>query len=697
MAINPYDPCPCGSGKKFKWCCVTYWDKVEQSFAMQEKGQHEGSMKVMESLTREHPNVPQVWVYYANLLLTVDKSDLADQALEKALEVQPNFPMALMMRGMIRQTEGSTLGALMLYYKAAEHYPEEATHALADLWETIARNELNLNRTLACRAAMELACHYDPEDTEHRRRLEEFFGSKSKAPNFLKTRLDYRPTARPHGVQFTDRLNTAIATFESLTQQVPTDPAAWFNLAVARYRRCNDEGALEALDKSLELEFNDDHAEETALLREAFCTATTTLAQSDYVQHRGVFEIRDGNTFMQFLRNLDAQGRLIMPQQSTDDSGFSMMIVEDVPSLLDSGTTLMRIVGNLIVTQGIAVIIGLELTKLQELFTEFRDQLQLAISDVSIEENAAHYSDIAMPSLCLPKQVANAEEAARKALDYTTNYYETRWLHLPFKRLGGLTPLDAAQVPTHRKSLLGLVRFQEECYHSIAGPKTTANPDENSNYDFSNLRHKLNLSKTSGASIPAELAAEAKLNFAAMNTPELAALKPELLSAADLEEAMKAALKLDARELAAHFAKAGVAKPADPTKPDRYTMYLALMSAALSEGQTEQAFAHIRAGADYDRQHNDGKRANEYGLRLAQLLAKSGDQPGAIAEFNQLIERNPEEGKYIVTATEVMLSARNAAQATAFAERGLQLAQSQGNRDLEAACRELHDAAKRLG
>lgn len=31
MAINPYDSCPCGSGKKFKFCCEKYFAKIEQA------------------------------------------------------------------------------------------------------------------------------------------------------------------------------------------------------------------------------------------------------------------------------------------------------------------------------------------------------------------------------------------------------------------------------------------------------------------------------------------------------------------------------------------------------------------------------------------------------------------------------------------------------------------------------------------
>lgn len=159
---------------------------------------------------------------------------------------------------------------------------------------------------------------------------------------------------------------------------------------------------------------------------------------------------------------------------------------------------------------------------------------------------------------------------------------------------------------------------------------------------------------------------------------------------------MKAALKLDARELAVSFAKSAVKKPADPAKPDRYPLYLAIVTAAISEGHPKDALAATEAGLAYDAEHNGGKRANEFGLRAAQLQAKTGNPDGSAAAFDTLIARNPDEGKFYIAAVETMLSAKQGAKALAFAEKGLEAAQRTGNRDLEAACRELSEAAKKM-
>src|SRR5439155_23574188 len=133
--------------------------------------------------------------------------------------------------------------------------------------------------------------------------------------------------------------------------------------------------------------------------------------------------------------------------------------------------------------------------------------------------------------------------------------------------------------------------------------------------------------------------APAKREITAMNAAELAGLDVAALSTDDLDRAMRAALKLDARDLAVAFAQAGVGRPFDPAKPDRYPMYAVLITGAVSEGDTAKALQYANDGAWYDGERNEGRRATEYGLRKAQLYAKAKDADKAAAEFDALIAR----------------------------------------------------------
>lgn len=180
-----------------------------------------------------------------------------------------------------------------------------------------------------------------------------------------------------------------------------------------------------------------------------------------------------------------------------------------------------------------------------------------------------------------------------------------------------------------------------------------------------------------------------------MNAAELGGLDAASLSVEELEQAMRAALKLDARELAVAFAGAGVGKPADPAKPDRYPLYATAITGAAAEGNLPRAIELAAQGERYDLDHNGGQRANEFGLKKAQLFAKNKDADAAAAEFDRLIDRNPDEGRFYTAAAEEMLRLKNGPKALAFAEKGLAAARQTGNRDLEGHCQELIGAAKR--
>jgi hypothetical protein len=39
MAVDLYSACPCGSGKKFKWCCSSVWGPIEKAYESFSKGQ----------------------------------------------------------------------------------------------------------------------------------------------------------------------------------------------------------------------------------------------------------------------------------------------------------------------------------------------------------------------------------------------------------------------------------------------------------------------------------------------------------------------------------------------------------------------------------------------------------------------------------------------------------------------------------
>lgn len=726
MPLDPYVSCPCGSGKKFKWCCVSYYGSVERAFEQERLGQHEAAMHTIGDLTKAHPQQPAVWGYFAQFLYNLgsvqqteaDRNryvEQAEAALTKALELNPNFGMAHFLRGLFRENEGEVIGALMLFRKAADSYDPEAHDQLAQVYERIFRVELLvLNRPVAARAAMERVIHFQPSDPELRAQYESLFGDESRLPACARKKYAFRPTAKPVAVDAaTGRLGDARKAFEALTQQTPDDPAAWFNLGVVLAWLGEQPKAVEALGKSVDLETDDRRAEEAAALAEVLRCGAGMENEADYLEHGFFLPIRDPQPVMALLREWDQRRRLLGVRANQETGEISGMVVEELPGIVAVGsTTLARVSAKVMIAQGVIRLWHPSKESAAKVADEVRTAVNLAVEQPVETSTPVNFGDVAVEALAYPTQTADVSLVEEKLRDHARHYFEGLWLKKPLRSLAGNTPLDAVGSKTLRKRVFGAVKFVEDCFIGIVPHKRIGNevvPVEV--YKFDDLRHKLGLeyvsaappdvkvpvdAPASGPTQPAAPPASATRDIGAMSAADLAGLDVSGLSADELEQAMRAAVKLDARDLAVAFAQAGVLKPFDAAKPDRYPLYATAITGAMAEGDLAKAAKLAEEGAAFDAEHNGGKRANEFGLRQAQIYSKLKDVDRATAAFEGLIRRNPDEGRYYTTAAEEMLRMRNGAKAAYFAEKGLEKARTSGNRDLEGHCLELQAAAQKV-
>src|SRR5262249_46494465 len=137
MSPDQYAPCPCGSGKKFKWCCQPVDADIQLAFEQFQNGQHETALRMMEEVVRKHPQNPVAWGRQAQLLHALGKTDQAEESLQKAFELNANYPFGLWLRAMLRYQEGEVPGALILARKAADAYDAQAHGQLAEVYRMV--------------------------------------------------------------------------------------------------------------------------------------------------------------------------------------------------------------------------------------------------------------------------------------------------------------------------------------------------------------------------------------------------------------------------------------------------------------------------------------------------------------------------------------------------------------------------------
>jgi tetratricopeptide (TPR) repeat protein len=692
MAFDPYDPCPCGSGKKFKWCCQPVYVQIDKAFQQDAEGQHEAALRIMDEVCAEHPGNPEVWGRKAQLLYQMDRVEDAEAALQKAFDINPNYPFGYYLRGRFRHFEGEIPGALLLFRKAAEVYDPIARSILAQIYSLITECELKLNRPVAARAALEMAAKQEPTNPDYKKGIEQVFGAESKLPLVARKEYSYVPLANPSyktalEQAATGKLTDAAKAFEELTTANPDDAAAWYNLGLTCAWLGDNGPAVAALDRSVQLDADEERAAQTWALAQVLACGHGMEEQADYVEHTATFPIRNPEAFVRVLGELERDRRLIGIQVRQEDGILTGLIVEKVQALTPelAATQLPRLGAYLLVLGDMLRMWNVNRETFDPAVAEVRQRGGPALGEPYLRVGPAHFSDVLAEGLAFPLQAADEADGKQRMQEHLQKYFEEKWIHKPLRALGQVPPVDAAGHAGLRRKLRGVILFLEDCATSVG----TA-------YDFGRLRHKLGLAGAAPAGA-APAAAKPAADIGSMSAAELAALSADTLTDADLELAMHSALKLDARDLAGHFARSLAAKPPSADRPDRYAAFNHLVQEALAGGDTAAALDHLNEGEKVDCEHNEGRRRNDYELRRAQIHAKRGEIDQAASAFERLIERAPAELKYRGSAAEAMLSAKQAGKALAFAEGGLKKSREQNNRDSEEYFLELTAAAKKQG
>ncbi len=94
MALNPYSPCPCGSGKKLKFCCSDLAVEIEKVQQMVSGEQPHAALKRVEQLLKKQPTCASLLDLRTSLELSLHEFDAAGKTIEAFLKADPQNPSA---------------------------------------------------------------------------------------------------------------------------------------------------------------------------------------------------------------------------------------------------------------------------------------------------------------------------------------------------------------------------------------------------------------------------------------------------------------------------------------------------------------------------------------------------------------------------------------------------------------------------
>lgn len=92
--MDPYAPCPCGSGKKLKFCCQEIVGEMEKIERLQENNQPRMALQLLEKIEKSHPENSWIATHKGLALIDDQRSDEAAESLLRFLHTDPNHPFA---------------------------------------------------------------------------------------------------------------------------------------------------------------------------------------------------------------------------------------------------------------------------------------------------------------------------------------------------------------------------------------------------------------------------------------------------------------------------------------------------------------------------------------------------------------------------------------------------------------------------
>ena len=112
MAIDPYSPCPCGSGKKLKFCCADLAADIEKITKLVAGEQPHAALKHVETLLAKQPDRASLLDIKAMIELSLNDLDAAQKTLEHFLKVAPENAAAHAQWALLAASQGDVAAAV---------------------------------------------------------------------------------------------------------------------------------------------------------------------------------------------------------------------------------------------------------------------------------------------------------------------------------------------------------------------------------------------------------------------------------------------------------------------------------------------------------------------------------------------------------------------------------------------------------
>jgi len=276
MALDVYSLCPCGSGKKMKFCCSDLIGEMEKIRRMLEGEQFAACLKHVERLLEKEPQRASLLGLQAMLQQRLDRLDDAEQTVQRFLAHHPGNPVALGELATIAARKQGGKAAVGLLQDALEAIKRTLPHRVYEAVGVVGHALFHQGEFLAGRRHLLLQAAVGPDDDERAVSVLIQLNESSAVPLLLKQAWSLWPC--PEDAAWKDNFDEALllgqtgqwrkaaGQFADLVEPSGDDPAVWRNLGLCRGWIADRAGCVEALHKFATLDIPLDDAVEAEAL-----------------------------------------------------------------------------------------------------------------------------------------------------------------------------------------------------------------------------------------------------------------------------------------------------------------------------------------------------------------------------------------------------------------------------------------------
>jgi tetratricopeptide (TPR) repeat protein len=272
MSVDPYALCPCGSGKKLKFCCSDLVAEIERIHRMIEGDQPRAALRHVEQTLATHPGRASLLDLKASLELSLEETDAARKTVEGFVKLHPESPTAHACEALLLAESGDAREAIGSLQKALALVERDMPLRVYEAMGAVGAALLESGHVLAAQAHLWLHAALAPKEDTRSREVLAALHHYSGLPLLLRDQITLRsaPEGAPwkgeaeQAARLADngKWQQAVALVDKLGHKYGAEPILLYNRAVLAGWLADDRALVAGLHAYAQLDVPLDDAVE---------------------------------------------------------------------------------------------------------------------------------------------------------------------------------------------------------------------------------------------------------------------------------------------------------------------------------------------------------------------------------------------------------------------------------------------------